>query len=147
MAVKKWGPNNVLAIAMTAWSAVTLGTGFIHNYHQAIAVRLILGAFESALFPCLVSVVSTIYTREQQGKRIAVLYGATALSGAFGGLIAYAIQMMGARHGLEAWRWLFVVEGCVSLGVGLALWLDLTFIAGFRLVFDRIGASDHEVTA
>jgi MFS family permease len=125
MAVKRWGPNSVLAIAMTAWSAVTLGTGFIQNYHQAIVVRLILGAFESALFPCLVFVVSTIYTREQQGKRIGVLYGATALSGAFGGLIAYAIQMMGARHGLAAWRWLFIVEGCVSLGFGMMLWLAL----------------------
>jgi MFS family permease len=125
MAVKKWGPNTILAIAMVAWSAVTLGTGFVHNYHQAIAVRLLLGAFESALFPCLVFVVSTIYTREQQGKRIAALYGATALSGAFGGLIAYAIQLMGAKHGLAAWRWLFIVEGCVSLGFGLALWLTL----------------------
>lgn len=125
MAVKRWGPNIILAIAMTAWSAVTLGTGFIHSYHQAIAVRLILGIFESALFPCLVFVISTVYTREQQGKRVAVLYGATALSGAFGGLIAYAIQLMGARHGLAAWRWLFIVEGCVSFGIGMALWLTL----------------------
>ncbi|KAF7545218.1 hypothetical protein G7Z17_g9358 [Cylindrodendrum hubeiense] len=88
MAVKKWGANSILAVAMVGWSVVTLGTGFIKNYHQGIATRLLLGIFESALFPCLAFIISTVYSREQQAKRIAVLYGAIALSGAFGGLIA-----------------------------------------------------------
>lgn len=38
-----------------------------------------------------------------------MLYGASALSGAFGGLIVYGIQLMGDRRGLEAWRWLFII--------------------------------------
>ncbi|KAH6877073.1 major facilitator superfamily domain-containing protein [Thelonectria olida] len=127
MAVKRYGANAVLAIAMVGWSVVTIGTGFIKNYHQGIALRLLLGVFESALFPCLAFVISTVYSREQQAKRIAVLYGAIAVSGAFGGLIAYGIQLMGERHGLEAWRWLFIIEGCISIAVGLALWVTLPF--------------------
>lgn len=125
MAVKKWGANTTLAIAMLGWSVTTLGTGFIQNYHQAIAMRLLLGAFEAALFPSLAFVVSTVYSREQQAKRIAVLYGASALSGAFGGLIAYAIQLMGTKAGLAPWRWLFIIEGCISVVIGFALWVTL----------------------
>ncbi|OBT70771.1 hypothetical protein VF21_10192 [Pseudogymnoascus sp. 05NY08] len=125
MAVKKWGANTILAVVMVGWSVITLGTGFVQNYHQAIAMRLLLGAFESALFPCLAFVISTVYSREQQAKRIAVLYGASALSGAFGGLIAYAIQLMGNRAGLAAWRWLFIIEGCISIVIGFALWITL----------------------
>ncbi|KAL6401151.1 high-affinity nicotinic acid transporter [Ilyonectria robusta] len=127
MAVKKWGANTILAVAMVGWSVITLGTGFIKNYHQAIAMRLLLGIFESALFPCLAFIISTVYSREQQAKRIAVLYGAIALSGAFGGLIAYGIQLMGERAGLAAWRWLFIIEGCISIVIGLALWVTLPF--------------------
>ncbi|KAH7120599.1 major facilitator superfamily domain-containing protein [Dactylonectria macrodidyma] len=127
MGVKKFGANTILAVAMVGWSVVTLGTGFIHNYHQGIAMRLLLGVFESALFPCLAFIISTVYSREQQAKRIAVLYGAIALSGAFGGLIAYGIQLMGERAGLAAWRWLFIIEGCISIVIGLALWMTLPF--------------------
>lgn len=56
---------------------------------------------------------------------MAVLYISIALSGALGGLIAYGIQSMGARHGLSAWRWLFIIEGAISLLVGAACWLSL----------------------
>jgi hypothetical protein len=42
MAVKRFGANHVLGIAMIAWSIITLATGFIQNYSQAIAVRVLL---------------------------------------------------------------------------------------------------------
>ncbi|KAF4979330.1 hypothetical protein FDECE_18080 [Fusarium decemcellulare] len=125
LAVKRYGANLVLAVAIVGWSAVVIGTGFIHNYTQAIVVRLLLGFAEAGVFPAITFVVSTIYPRESQGKRVAILYAATALAGAFGGLIAYGIQMMGDRLGLEAWRWLFIIEGSISVGIGLLCWLSL----------------------
>jgi MFS family permease len=115
IAIKRFGANRIIALCFVLWSSVTIGTGFIKNYHQGIAARLLLGAFESGAFPGLVFLISTIYNREEQGKRIAVLYAASALSGAFGGLIAYGIQLMGAQAGLEAWRWLFIIEGAASM--------------------------------
>jgi MFS family permease len=103
---------------MVGWSAATLGTGFTHSYGQALACRLILGAFESGLLPCMIFIISTVWNRSQQAKRVAVIYCATTISGAFGGLIAYGIQTMGTRLGLEAWRWLFIIEGCISMTAG-----------------------------
>lgn len=125
LAVKRYGANLVIAIAIVGWSAVTIGTGFCRNYHQVIACRLLLGATEAGLMPALTFLLSTIYPRRSQGKRVAALYGATAISGAFGGLIAYGIQLMGKRQGLEAWRWLFIVEGAISLFLGLVSLLTL----------------------
>ncbi|RDW85440.1 hypothetical protein BP5796_03765 [Coleophoma crateriformis] len=125
MAVKRYGANSILMVAMIGWSAVSLGTGFVKNYHQAIAMRILLGIFEAALFPSLTFIVSTAYRREQQALMIAILYGSTAISGAFGGLLAYAIQLMGSRKGLAPWRWLFIIEGCISVVVGGALWFTL----------------------
>lgn len=93
MAVKRFGPNKVLAAALASWSIVTLGTGFIHTYHQAIAVRMLLGACEAGVAPGFAYIFSTIYPQESVAKRIAMTNFANAVSGAFGGLIAYGIQM------------------------------------------------------
>lgn len=125
MAVKRYGAKHVLGVAMVSWSIITMCTGFIHNYHQAIALRVLLGAFEAGLVPCVVFIISTIWAREDQAKRNAIIYGCNCLSGAFGGLIAYAIESMGTRQGLEAWRWLFIIEGAVSIGLCSICWFML----------------------
>ncbi|KAK7427317.1 hypothetical protein QQZ08_006254 [Neonectria magnoliae] len=125
VAVKRFGPGRVLAIAIISWSAITIGTGFVTSYGQVIACRVLLGFCEAGLFPALTFVISLIYPPASQGKRVAVLYISIALSGALGGLIAYGIQSMGARHGLSAWRWLFIIEGAISLVVGAVCWLSL----------------------
>lgn len=90
-----------------------------------MACRLLLGAFESGLLPSMIFVISTIWNRHQQAKRVAVIYCATTISGAFGGLIAYGIQTMGTRRGLAPWRWLFIIEGAISLAVGLVSLLTI----------------------
>lgn len=45
------------------------------------------------------------YTREELGIRVAYLFIASALSGAFGGLIAWAILYMDGVGGYPGWRW------------------------------------------
>jgi MFS family permease len=80
---------------MIAWSVITLATGFIQNYSQAIAVRVLLGAFEAGLVPSVVFIISTIWERERQSKRVAIIYGCNCLSGAFGGLIAVSYRYSG----------------------------------------------------
>lgn len=125
MAVKRFGANTILATALISWSVVTLGTGFIKNYGQAIAMRILLGAAEAGLVPALSFVQSTIWDRKSQAKRVSLLYMSICLSGAFGGLIAYGIQQMGDRHGLSAWRWLFIVEGIFSICVCIIMYFML----------------------
>lgn len=110
---------------MIGWSGTTIGTGFCQNYHQALACRLLLGFFESGLIPSIIFIISTVWTRKQQSKRVAVIYCATTISGAFGGLIAYGIQLMGTQRGLEPWRWLFIIEGAISLFLGCVFYLTL----------------------
>lgn len=125
MAVKRWGANTVLAVALVSWSTVTLCTGFVQNYTQAIVMRLLLGATEAGLFPALTFVISTIWDRTHQAKRVSLLYMSSALSGAFGGLIAYGIQLMGERRGLAPWRWLFIIEGIISVLVCGVAWFTM----------------------
>ncbi|KAH6695586.1 high-affinity nicotinic acid transporter [Plectosphaerella plurivora] len=116
-AVKRLGPNYVISVAAIGWCSVTLGTGFVRNYHQALACRMMLGFFEAGVPPAFTFLFSMIYPRESTAKRVALINFANAVSGAFGGLLAYSIQRMGERRGIEAWRWLFIIEGSVSLAL------------------------------
>lgn len=123
LAVRRFGPRRAIGTAFLLWSACTLGTAFIHTYGQAVVLRMILCACESGLNPGFTFVYSTIYSQEQMGKRIITTNLAQCISGAFGGLFAYGIQTMGPRRGLAAWRWLFIVEFCVTIVVGGIGWM------------------------
>jgi hypothetical protein len=125
LAVKRFGANKSLGTALVLWSFCTLGTAFIQTYGQAIAVRMLLNAFEAGLAQSFAYLFSTIYPRETAGKRIMTTNLAMCISGAFGGLFAYAVQTMGTQRGLAAWRWLFIVEFCITLFVGGIGWFFL----------------------
>lgn len=70
------------------WGIVTIFQGFIKSYPGLIAARFFLGAAEGAILPSLVTVLSTFYPRRELSKRLAVLFTATSLAGAFPGLLA-----------------------------------------------------------
>lgn len=125
LAVKRFGANVTFATAFLLWGLVTLGSGFVQNYAQAMGCRLLLGMCEAGLSPCISFFLSTVYPREQQGKRMAIIYISSAASGAFGGLIAYGTQQMGEQLGLAAWRWLFILEGILTVIVGAISWFTL----------------------
>ena len=55
------------------------------------------------------------YRPEERAVRIALIVACATLGGAFGGAIAFAIgRALNGVHGLEAWRWLFLIEGAPS---------------------------------
>ncbi|KAK5656845.1 hypothetical protein OQA88_4393 [Cercophora sp. LCS_1] len=125
LVLKRVTPRIWLAFMTFAWGVVCLGMGFIKNFSQFIAMRAILGLAEGGLFPGMVLYLSTIYTRAELALRIGVLYTATSLSGAFGGLLARALAEIGDRGGLSAWRWIFVIEGLFTVVVAFFTWLVL----------------------
>jgi MFS family permease len=122
LAVRHWGAKNAIGTAFVLWSALTLGTAFIQNCAQAIVLRMLLNVAEAGPALGFAFLFSTIYPRELAAKRITTTNLAQCISSAFGGLIAYAIQTIGERNGLAAWRWLFIVEFLITnviCGAGL----------------------------
>jgi len=60
------------------------------------------------------------YTRKELGIRNAILYCGGLSSNAFGGLIAAGIlDGMQGRLGHAAWRWLFYIEGVMTIAVAI----------------------------
>ncbi|OCF36238.1 hypothetical protein I316_02111 [Kwoniella heveanensis BCC8398] len=109
-------PKVVLAGSAVCWGGITLGTAWAHNYHGLLAIRILLGAFEAGLFPCISVYIFMNYRREEVGRRMSYIFACSAASGAFGGLIAYGLIHI-ETGSLVGWQYLYVVEGILSLAV------------------------------
>ncbi|KAH8645496.1 major facilitator superfamily transporter [Xylariales sp. PMI_506] len=123
--VKKIRPSRLLPIFMLGWSLTCLGTGFMKTLPQFYVSRLLIGIFESGMYPALAITLTTFYTPQEQARRFAYLYLSVGLSGGFGGLFAYALLKLDGVHGIAGWRWLFIVEGVISVGIAFLLWLGM----------------------
>lgn len=60
------------------------------------------------------------YGQRQVQTRLALFYCASALSGAFSGLLAFAIAKMDGVGGRPGWAWIFLLEGIATVLIGAA---------------------------
>ncbi|KAJ5907287.1 uncharacterized protein N7473_004203 [Penicillium subrubescens] len=123
--MKKLTPRNILTGLCIVWSLTTIFTGFIKSVGSLYATRLILGACEAGLFPCLNLYLTMVYRREEQAKRVSYLLSCAAISGAVGGLLAYAILHMDGVAGKAGWRWVYIIEGIFSALCAILIWFGL----------------------
>ncbi|KAI4933963.1 uncharacterized protein J4E92_003633 [Alternaria infectoria] len=113
--VKRLQFNRVIPTITFCWGITCLCTGFVQNFAGLVTTRIFLGFFEGCLFPAMTLFLCNWYTREELGIRIAYLFIASALSGAFGGLIAFGILYMNGVAGWSGWRWLYIIEGIITI--------------------------------
>ncbi|GES62222.1 MFS transporter [Aspergillus terreus] len=119
--LNKFGkPAIYLPCAMMLWGIISTCTAAAQNFAGLVVIRFFLGFVEAAYFPGCLYFLSAWYTRKELGFRTAALYSGSLLSGAFSGLIAAGItdNMEGAR-GLRAWRWLFIIEGAITIVIAV----------------------------
>ncbi|KAF2993364.1 hypothetical protein E8E14_000085 [Neopestalotiopsis sp. 37M] len=116
--VKRTAPSTWLSIIMILWGIATVGQGLARNVGQLIACRFLLGLFEAGLFPGCVYLISMYYKRYELQWRMSLFFCASIIAGAFSGLLAFAIANMGGVGGYEAWRWIFILEGLLTIVVG-----------------------------
>lgn len=112
-------PTIFISISMTIWGVISACTGAIsssHGFAGLLVIRILIGVIELAFFPSALFLLSKWYSAKELTFRTTILYSGSLLSGAFSGLIAAGIinNLDGAR-GLKSWRWLFIIEGCITI--------------------------------
>lgn len=72
--------------------------------------------------------------------RQALFFSAASVAGAFSGLLAFAIAKMDGVGGYAGWRWIFILEGLLTVLVGiLSFWTlyDFPDTASFLTTEER----------
>ncbi|TRX91854.1 hypothetical protein FHL15_007173 [Xylaria flabelliformis] len=113
--VKRLQFDRVIPAITLCWGLVCLSTSFVQSFGPLVVTRVLLGFFEGCLFPSLTLFMCNWYKREELGVRISFLFIASALSGAFGGLLAWAVLHLDGVSNMAGWRWLYIIEGLVTI--------------------------------
>ncbi|EJT76465.1 high-affinity nicotinic acid transporter [Gaeumannomyces tritici R3-111a-1] len=117
--LKKFRPHIWLTLNMAGFGLVTLIQGFVTSYGGLVATRFFLGVFETGMFPGAFYLIGMWYRRHEAQKRYSFFFNSTTLAGAFGGLLAAAIGKMDGLRGYHGWRWIFIIEGALTIFVSI----------------------------
>lgn len=70
--------------------------------------------------------LSKWYTKKELNLRMSIFYSGSLISGAFGNLIAAGIlKGLGHSRGLSPWQWLYIIEGSITVCVGILVCIVL----------------------
>ncbi|KAI0410804.1 MFS general substrate transporter [Xylaria grammica] len=138
-------PSLYIPLWTCLWSIISATTAAARSYQHLIAIRFLLGIAEAPFFPGVVYLLSSWYPRKYLARRTAVLYSGLILATAFAGpLAAGVLSGIGNARGVQAWRWLFIVEGAASFFVGLVAFILLPDFPGMQTGMARWLLTDME---
>ncbi|KAG1882973.1 major facilitator superfamily domain-containing protein [Suillus subluteus] len=113
-------PSIFIPSCMIVWGAISVSIGFTTNYTGVLVARLFLGFAEGPFLPGALFLISGWYKRDELATRTALISSGILFSAAFGSLFASGIlQGMQGVLGQAAWRWLFYIEGGITILVAI----------------------------
>nr|OQO31357.1 hypothetical protein B0A51_03352 [Rachicladosporium sp. CCFEE 5018] len=136
-------PSWYIGFFTLLWGLVSLVTSQVQSYKSIIGARFVLGLVEAPFFPGVLFYLSKWYTKKELNFRMALFYSGSLVSGAFGSLIAAGILsgLKGVR-GLSAWRWLYIIEGSITMALGLVV---IFFLPDFPDTWKKLSPEERHV--
>jgi ACS family pantothenate transporter-like MFS transporter len=111
-------PRIWFPLMMLLWGGLTMVTASVRNPRSIMAIRFFQGICEASTFVGTHYVLGSWYTERELGKRSGI-FTASGLAGTMiGGFIQTGIHSsMDGLHGMSGWRWLFIIDGLITLPV------------------------------
>ncbi|KAF3479642.1 uncharacterized protein GIQ15_06618 [Arthroderma uncinatum] len=128
VAIRKIGPRIFISAIIFTWGIILIGFGFVKNWQEMAGLRALLGFLEAGFFPGTVYLLSTWYCRHEVQKRYSVFYIIGAVAASLSGILAFGLSHMEGIQGIRGWRWIFIMEGVISIMVAF---LSYIFLVNF----------------
>lgn len=114
-------PSLYIACAMLLWGLISTLSGNATGFTSMVVIRFFLGFVEAAFLPGALLILSKWYTRRELTTRNAILFCGNLISNAFSALVgAGVLSNMQGVLGHPAWRWLFWIEGAITMAVAIS---------------------------
>lgn len=136
--------NYVLPILDLCWLILTIGTSKVNTVGQLKTIRFFIGAFEAPSYLAYQFMFGTFFFRPDQiARRSMVYYFGQYLGILTSGLLSGSImRSLDGTHGLAAWRWIFIIDGIISLVIGV---IGFYMLPGTSSRFYSIFFTDDEI--
>lgn len=103
------------------WGVITGMIALTTNANQIYALRVLLGLCESSAWPGMMTLLMLWYTPGELAKRMGFYHSCQALGSMMSGALQVAvINTLHGSSGIAGWRWLFVINGVMTVLVGAA---------------------------
>ncbi|PVH99372.1 MFS general substrate transporter [Periconia macrospinosa] len=113
-------PRWVIPSLEVGWGIATFCTAPVRTAKELYALRFLVGLFESGFYPGIHYLLGSWYTPQELGKRAMVFWLAGSVGKMFSGFLqAAAYTNLSGVHGRAGWRWLFIVDGIITLPIAL----------------------------
>jgi MFS family permease len=109
---KKLGPDRWIPIQIMLWSVVAASQAALNGRTSFYLCRILIGILEGGFIPDLVLWLSYFYTSAELPIRLSFFWTALNLTTMIAAILAFGIFHLGGAHGIEGWRWLFLIEVC-----------------------------------
>ena len=126
MMLHRFGARLWISRIIVTWGIITMLTGAVHSASQLYIARILLGFAEAGLAAGILLYLTFWFPKKQRTWAMSTFFLMIPLSGILGAPVAAALLKWGQSVlGIEGWRSLFVVEGAVTVLVGIVILLLL----------------------
>ncbi|KAL0938069.1 Pantothenate transporter liz1-like protein 7 [Colletotrichum truncatum] len=105
----------------TLWSVLTFTQSRLGSVNQIYGTRFLLGFLETPAATGSIYLLTSWYRADEVFKRAGVWYVSSNVGAMFSGYLqAAAHKGLNGVHGMSGWRWLFIIDGCISITIAIA---------------------------
>ncbi|CAO3593336.1 unnamed protein product [Absidia cylindrospora] len=117
--------SRYLGTLLVIWGLVLALTSQAKTFATLAVLRVLLGLFEAATYPCLLIIVNTLYRREEHPKCFGFLWMSNGFGVIFANLLSYGIAHMDMARNIRAWQWNFIILGALTILLGISVFFLL----------------------
>ncbi|KAH6653823.1 major facilitator superfamily domain-containing protein [Truncatella angustata] len=125
MVSKKFGPDVWKPIHVVIWSVVSICQAFIFGEKSFYTTRALLGLIEGGFISDAILCLPYFYRSKELPMRMSYFYCSSHFTYIVAAYLEYGVLHMRNVQGWEGWRWLFAIEGALTVLVGVASWFYL----------------------
>lgn len=125
MISKKLGPDRWIPFIMCSWSLVSGCQFFLSGRTSFLVCRALLGVLQGGFIPDVVLYLTYYFKSTELPFRLAMFWTVRRITDIVAPLLALGVLRMDGIHGYDGWRWLFMIEGILTLSISIWSWFSM----------------------